>query len=160
MWDKQLIFYFSPTFSKASKISQVEKSVLPHGLIGRTCPPLWASTWMANIFFNVYLFGCILVRPQGFPHNSVGKESACNSGDPSSIPGSGRSPWERGPTPVFWPVEFLRVGHDWSTFTSVLFSSLVGPHRIFRAWCRMFCCSAWTLVVVHSDLVAPWRVGS
>ena len=31
----------------------------------------------------------------GFPHNSVGKESACNAGDPSSIPGSGRSTGER-----------------------------------------------------------------
>ena len=26
-----------------------------------------------------------------FPDSSVGKESACNAGDPSSIPGSGRS---------------------------------------------------------------------
>ena len=30
----------------------------------------------------------------GFPHSSVGKESACNAGDPSSIPGSGRSAGE------------------------------------------------------------------
>ena len=28
---------------------------------------------------------------QGFPHSSVGKESACNAGDPGSIPGLGRS---------------------------------------------------------------------
>ena len=27
----------------------------------------------------------------GFPHSSVGKESACNAGDPGLIPGSGRS---------------------------------------------------------------------
>ena len=27
----------------------------------------------------------------GFPDSSVGKESACNAGNPSSIPGSGRS---------------------------------------------------------------------
>ena len=27
----------------------------------------------------------------GSPDSSVGKESACNAGDPSSIPGSGRS---------------------------------------------------------------------
>ena len=27
----------------------------------------------------------------GFPHSSVGKESAFNSGDPGSIPGPGRS---------------------------------------------------------------------
>ena len=28
----------------------------------------------------------------GFPDSLVGKESACNAGDPSSIPGPGRSP--------------------------------------------------------------------
>ena len=28
---------------------------------------------------------------QGFPDGSVGKESACNVGDPGSLPGSGRS---------------------------------------------------------------------
>ena len=39
----------------------------------------------------------------GFPDSSVGKESACNAGDPGSIPGSGRSPGRsnRLPTPVF-----------------------------------------------------------
>ena len=30
----------------------------------------------------------------GFPDSSVGKESACNAGDPSSIPGLGRSSGE------------------------------------------------------------------
>ena len=30
----------------------------------------------------------------GFPDSSVGKESACNTGDPSSIPGSERSAGE------------------------------------------------------------------
>ena len=30
----------------------------------------------------------------GFPHSSVGKESACSAGDPSLIPGSGRAPGE------------------------------------------------------------------
>ena len=29
---------------------------------------------------------------RGFPGSSVGTESACNIGDPSSIPGSGRYP--------------------------------------------------------------------
>ena len=31
---------------------------------------------------------------QAFPCNSVGQASTCNAGDPSSIPGSGRSPGE------------------------------------------------------------------
>ena len=37
-----------------------------------------------------------------FPDSSVGKESACNAGDPGSIPQLGRSPGvrERLPTPV------------------------------------------------------------
>ena len=30
----------------------------------------------------------------GFPHSSVGRESTCSAGDPSSIPGLGRSPGE------------------------------------------------------------------
>ena len=39
----------------------------------------------------------------GVPHSSVGKESAYNAGDPSLIPGSGRSAGkgDRLPTPVF-----------------------------------------------------------
>ena len=39
----------------------------------------------------------------GFPDSSVGKESTCNAGDPSSILRLGRSPGERDrlPTPVF-----------------------------------------------------------
>ena len=32
--------------------------------------------------------------PSSFPGGSDGKESACNSGDPGSIPGSERSPGE------------------------------------------------------------------
>ena len=38
-----------------------------------------------------------------FPDNSVGKESTCNAGDPSSIPGSGSSPGERIGYPFQYP---------------------------------------------------------
>ena len=34
------------------------------------------------------------VKEMGFPGSSAGKESACNAGDPSSIPGLGTSPGE------------------------------------------------------------------
>ena len=39
----------------------------------------------------------------GFPHSSVGKESACNARDPGSIPGWGKIHWrkDRLPTLVF-----------------------------------------------------------
>ena len=36
----------------------------------------------------------------GFPGGSDGKESACNVGDPSSIPGPGRSPGEGNGNPL------------------------------------------------------------
>ena len=36
----------------------------------------------------------LCVYPPFFPGNSAWKESTCNAGDPSSIPGSGRSPGE------------------------------------------------------------------
>ena len=46
----------------------------------------------------------VTITALGFPSGSVGKESPCNAGDPSSIPGSVRKiPWRRDrlPTPVF-----------------------------------------------------------
>ena len=39
-------------------------------------------------------------KVMGFPHSSVGKSSACNAGDPGSIPGSGRSPGEENGSPL------------------------------------------------------------
>ena len=38
----------------------------------------------------------------GFPDSSVGKESACNVGDPGSIPGSGRPARER----IGYPLQY------------------------------------------------------
>ena len=41
------------------------------------------------------VFGVIYKLNGSFTGSSAGKESACNAGDPSSIPGSGSSPGER-----------------------------------------------------------------
>ena len=38
--------------------------------------------------------------PKGFPGGSEVKVSACNVGDPGSIPGSGRSPGEENGNPL------------------------------------------------------------
>ena len=35
-----------------------------------------------------------------FPYSSIGKESACNAGDPGLIPGLGRSPGEGNGNPL------------------------------------------------------------
>ena len=41
----------------------------------------------------------------GFPHSSVDKESTCNAGDPSLIPGLGRSPGEG----IGYPLQYSRA---------------------------------------------------
>ena len=53
--------------------------------------PIWCNTQGAavQVFFRTSL--CTYV---GFPDSSFSKESACNSGDPGSIPGWGRSTGE------------------------------------------------------------------
>ena len=52
---------------------------------------------------------------EGFPHSSVGTESACNAGDPGLIPVLGRSAAEEIglPTPVFWPGDFHGLYSPW-----------------------------------------------
>ena len=85
--------------------------------------------------FVIYRFNCVevcsLYKPHGLPCGSDGKASACNAGDPGSIPGSGRSiPWRKiwQTTPVLLPeklhglspeepsrrqsMESQRVGHN------------------------------------------------
>ena len=42
----------------------------------------------------VMVFSTMLTTVEGFPDSSVGKESACNGGNPGSTPGLGRSPGE------------------------------------------------------------------
>ena len=77
--------------------------------------------------FQIYRY---LPIPGGFPHSSVGKESACNAGDPGSIPGLGRSSGEGNGNPLKYsclenPTDrrawqatvhgVTRVGHDLAT---------------------------------------------
>ena len=63
-----------------------------------------------DLFF-VFMFA---VSMYGFSDGSVGKESTCNAGDSSSIPGSERSAGERDmlPTPVFLGVSCGSAGKE------------------------------------------------
>ena len=56
-----------------------------------------------------------LKEPPGFPGSSAGKESACNTGDPSSIPGSGRSAGEGMGSPL---------QYSWASLVSQLVKNL------------------------------------
>ena len=51
----------------------------------------------------------------GFPDSSVGKESACSGGDPSSTPGSGRSAGEG----IGYPLQY-----SWASLVAQLVKNL------------------------------------
>ena len=51
----------------------------------------------------------------GFPSSSVGKESACNAGDPGSIPGLGRSTGEG----IGYPLQY-----SWASLVAQLVKNL------------------------------------
>ena len=55
----------------------------------------------------LYMLKLLTARclPSGFPGSSAGKESACNAGEPGSIPGLGRSSGER----ISFPPQFSWV---------------------------------------------------
>ena len=57
-----------------------------------------------------------------FPHSSVGKESACNAGDPSLIPGSGRSAAEG----IGYPLQY-----SWASFVAQLVKN---PPALWETW--------------------------
>ena len=67
-----------------------------------------------------------MVRPLGFPDSSVGKESTCNAGDPSLIPGLGRSAGEG----VGYPLQ-----HSWASLVAHLVKNLLQCGRPgFSPW--------------------------
>ena len=60
----------------------------------------------------------------GFPGSSAGKESACNAGDPSLIPGSGRSPGDR----IGYPLQYF--------WASLVAQMVKNPPSVWEAWVR------------------------
>ena len=60
----------------------------------------------------------------GFPDSSVGKESACNVGDPGSIPGSERSTGEG----IGYPLQY--------SWVSPLAQLVKNPPAMWETWVR------------------------
>ena len=60
----------------------------------------------------------------GFPDGSVGKESACNAGDPGLIPGLGRSPGEG----IGYPLQY--------SWTSLVPQLVKDPSAMWETWVR------------------------
>ena len=59
------------------------------------------DTWSVLVIYPFWLrFNTSLLLTADFPAGSDRKESACNAGDPGSIPGLGRSPGEENGNPL------------------------------------------------------------
>ena len=86
-----------------------------------------------------------------FPGSSVGKESTCNAGDPSSIPGSGRSAGEA----IGFPLQY-----SWVSLVSQLVKN---PSAMWETWVQSL---GWEDLLekgkaTHSSILAwkiPWTV--
>ena len=87
----------------------------------------------------------------GFPHSSVGKESTCNAGDPSSIPELGRSVGEG----IGYPLQY-----SWASLVAQLVKNLLA---MWETWVRSL---GWEAPLekgkaTHSNILAwriPWTV--
>ena len=65
---------------------------------------LFLTSRKIQIFHHlqVHKYMCVPMRSKGFPGSSAGREFTCNVGDPSSIPGLGRSPGEG----IVYPIQY------------------------------------------------------
>ena len=94
-----------------------------------------------------------LIIHNPLPHDSVRKESACNAGDPSSIPGSGRSAGGR----TGYPLQY-----SWAYFVAQLEKN---PLAMQETWVQSL---GWEDALekgkaTHSSILAwriPWTVQS
>ena len=78
------------------------------------------DTVLGNIHRFIYL---IHVYKSGFPDSSVGKESACNAGDPHLIPGSGISSGER----IGYPLQYSSLENSMDCIV----------HGVTKSWTRL-----------------------
>ena len=104
-----------------------------------------------NSFLKVPL-GILIIRIsrgtlRSFPDSSVGKESACNAGDPGSIPGSGKSPKEG----IGYPLQY-----SWASLVAQMVKNLLA---MWETWVRSL---GWENplqkgTATHSSILA-WRI--
>ena len=55
---------------------------------------IWTICHLPRTVLDILYTASHLSNTEGFPCDSAGKESVCNAGDLSSVPGLGRSPGE------------------------------------------------------------------
>ena len=133
------------------------------------------DSWVGTIHWRSYRLSTPVFL--SFPCGSAGKESTCNVRDTASIPGLGRSPRGRLPTPVFWPEQVhglyspwgsQRVRHDWVTFTlkfiiarftkwSQVFTFMTHISHIDLTFAKYLICNLEKAMAPHSSTLA-WKI--
>ena len=101
---------------------------------------------LGNIYF-VWTFSFLV----HFPDGSVGKESTCNTGDPGSIPGLGRSPGEW----IGYPLQY--------SWVSLVAQLVKNPPAMWETWVQSLGWEDPLGVATHSSILAwriPWTVQS
>ena len=85
---------------------------------GLPCPSPLPPLEPVNLYYCCNLGEYIHSNYEGFPHRSVGQESTCRVGDPSSIPGSGGSAGEGKGYPVqySWTSLLAQLPAMWETW--------------------------------------------
>ena len=81
---------------------------------------------------------------EGFSGSSAGKESACNTGDPGSIPGLGGSPGEGTAYPLQYPWASLG-GSDGECRLGSSLGPLHTCFRVTRVWICRLGSHVWTM---------------
>ena len=84
----------------------------------------WTSKPLLIVTAAMKLKYLLLRRKKSFPYSSGGKESTCNAGDPSLIPGSGRSSGER----IGYPLQY-----SWASLVAQMVNN---PPTMQETWVR------------------------
>ena len=96
---------------------------------------------------GIFVFIQYAWTKKGFPDSPVGKESACSSGDPSSIPGSGRSAGEG----TGYPLQY-----SWASLVAQLVKNLLAMRETW-VWSLSWEDPLEKGKATHSSIVA-WRI--
>ena len=103
---------------------------------------MFQAFFFTGLFCNLWN---IIASTLKVPDSSVGQESTCNAGDPSLIPGSGRSAGER----IGYPLQY--------SWVSLVAQLVKNPSAMWESWVRYLGWEDHLEKATHSSVLA-WRI--
>ena len=107
------------------RMGDAKHSKVASAYTGQSKPKLMTLTRANDLLWSIHHFWLqiqLLSNFRGFPGSSVGKESACNAGDPRSIPGSERSAGEG----IGYPLQY--------SWVSLVAQLVKNPPAMWETW--------------------------